>query len=274
MFFSAIDKSEIRRFDPATGQISVVYRDTKESNGLMLGPDGSLYACAHGGEVHRYDTAGNRTVIASHYEGKHLNSPNDCVLDSKGRLWFTDPRYFSQEGRELDHCSVYRLTPSADGSVPWAIERLTFDTTRPNGLLLSADEKTLYVAQSDYFPGSIRQFRAYPVLEDGTLGPYTLLHDFGDARGIDGLCWATDGTIVATCGWEKGGPGPRIAVFAPDGTVLEEHPTPAGNPTNCLFGGSEQDDLYVTTMNGHLYRVRGTGKRGVLPPPAVAPFRG
>lgn len=274
LFFSSIQKSEIRRYDPKTDEISVVYRDTMETNGLFLAPDGNLYACAHGGEVHRYDTSGNRTTLASHFDGKRLNSPNDCVLDSQGRLWFTDPRYFSQEGRELDHCSVYRLTPNADGSTPWQIERLTFDTARPNGLLLSADERTLYLAESDYFPGTIREFRAYPVLDDGSLGAYTLLHSFGDARGIDGMCWATDGTIVATCGSDQSGPGPRIAVFAADGTVLEEHPVPESWPTNCLYGGPERTDLYVTTMNGHLYRVKDTGKVGVLAPPEVAPWRG
>ncbi|HRA48580.1 MAG TPA: SMP-30/gluconolactonase/LRE family protein [Thermomicrobiales bacterium] len=274
LFYSAIDKSEIRRYDPDANAIQVVHRETMEANGLYLGPDGALYACSHGCEVHRYDAAGNRTVLASHFEGKRLNSPNDCVLDSAGRLWFTDPRYGNDEGRELDHCSVYRLTPQPDGSTPWQIERLTFDTTRPNGLLLSPDERTLYVAQSDYLPGSIRQLRAYPVQDDGTLGTYTLLHDFGDARGIDGLCWAADGTIVATCGWDQSGPGPRIAVFAPDGTVLEEHPTPGSSPTNCLFGGPGLNDLYVTTIRGHLYRVRNTGKTGLLQPPPIAPWYG
>src|SRR5205085_7841849 len=109
---------------------------------------------------------------------------------------------------------------------PWQIERLTFDTTRPNGLLLSPDERTLYVAQSDYTEDAKRELRAYPVNADGTLGQYTVLHDFGEARGIDGMCFDTEGNIVATCGWELSGPGSRIAVFAPDGTVLEEHPVP------------------------------------------------
>jgi gluconolactonase len=275
LFYTSIDKNEIRRFDPAAGKIATIYRDTNASNGLVLAPDGSLYACEGGsGAVVRYDRSGVKTTLASQFEGKRFNSPNDLVLDRAGRVWFTDPRYGDQTGRELDHDSVYRLTAPADGSLPWIVERLTFDTTRPNGLLLSADERTLFVAQSDYNPGSVRQLRAYPVNDDGTLGQYAVLHDFGDARGIDGMCWDTGGEIVATCGWELSGPGARIAVFSTDGRVIEEHPTPAGRPTNCVFGGPDLGELYVTSMDGHLYRVVDTGRRGALQPPGQRPYTG
>jgi gluconolactonase len=276
LFFTSIHDNEIRRYDPATGEITTVYRDTEWTNGLTLAPDGSLYGCSWlGRAVVRYDTSGVKTVLADRFEGRRLNSPNDLVLDSQGRIWFTDPRYGDDHSdRELDHDSVLRLTPPSDGNGSWSIERLTFDTTRPNGILLSWDEKTLYVAQSDYAPGSVRQLRAYPVLDDGTLGPATVLHDFGPARGIDGMRWDAAGNIVATCGWELSGPGPRIAIFAPDGTLLEEHPVPAGRPTNCHFGGPDLDVLYVTTMDGRLYRVTNTGRKGHMQPPKVRPHTG
>lgn len=264
LFFTSIDDNEIRRFDPATGEISTVHTDTGGTNGLALGTDGSLYGAAGTARhVVRYDSHGVKTVIADRFEGKRLNSPNDLVLDRAGRVWFTDPRYGDDHAdRELEHDSVYRLTPPADGEGAWAIERLTFDTTRPNGLLLSGDERTLYVAQSDYDQSSVRQLRAYPVCDDGTLGEYRVLHDFGPARGIDGMCWDAQGNIVAACGWELSGPGPRIAIFAPDGTVLEEHPLPAGRPSNCTFGGPNLDTLYITTIDGRLYRVANSGRRG------------
>ncbi len=264
LFYTSIADNEIRRFDPATGEVSTIYRDTGGTNGLAFGPDGVLYGCAGTSrEIHRYDTDGARTTLVSKFEGKRLNSPNDLVIDSAGRIWFTDPRYGEDHAdRELDHDSVYRITPPADGEGAWSIERLTFDTTRPNGLLLSPDDQTLYVAQSDYEPASVRQLRAYPVLSDGSLGPFTVLHDFGDARGIDGMRWDAEGNIVATCGWELSGPGSRIAVFAIDGTVLEEHPVPAGRPSNCAFGGPDLDILFVTTLDGRLYRVPNTGRRG------------
>ena len=271
LFYTSIAKSEIRRYDPATGAISVVYRDTNKANGLIFAAGGTLYACeGTPGAVARYDTNGQKTLLATHFEGKRLNSPNDLILDSQGRIWFTDPRYGDQSDRKLDHDSVYRLNPPDDGSAPWRIERVTFDTTRPNGLLLSPDERTLFVAQSDYVGD--RQLRAYRLHLDGSVDGYTVLHDFGEGRGIDGMCWDIDGRIVATCGALDGGSGPRITVFATDGTVQEERPVPEGAPTNCVFGGPELTDLYVTTLDGHLYRVADTGRRGVLRAPNVRPW--
>jgi gluconolactonase len=275
LIYSSIDNNEIRRFDPVANAIAVLFRNTSATNGLALGPDGALYACeGASGAIARYDATGKKTVLVSQYEGKRFNSPNDLVLDRAGRIWFTDPRYGDQTGRELDHDSVYRLTPPNQSGAAWEIERLTFDTTRPNGLLLSPDEQTLYVAQSDYNPGSVRQLRAYPIQADGSLGACTVLHDFGDARGIDGMCWDESNQIVATCGWELSGPGSRIAVFSTDGTVIEEHPVPEGRPTNCAFGGENLTDLYVTTLVGHLYRVANTGRRGILAAPAQRPYTG
>jgi gluconolactonase len=275
LFYTSIDDNEIRRYDPSTGDIVTVYHDTGASNGLAFGPEGALYACeGKGRRVVRYGPEGVKTTLVDRFEGRRLNSPNDLVLDRAGRIWFTDPRYGEDHSdRELDHDSVYRITSPGGGEETWEIERLTFDTTRPNGLLLSWDERTLFLAQSDYAAGSVRQLRAYPIQSDGTLGDFTLLHDFGEARGIDGMCWDADGNIVATCGWERSGPGPRIAVFATDGTVLEQHLLPTtGGPTNCIFGGTSLDTLYVTTLDGRLYRVPNTGRRGYLEPPSVRPY--
>jgi gluconolactonase len=277
LFYTSITDNEIRRYDPATGAIVTVHRDTGESNGLALGPDGALYACEGTGRaIVRYGADGLKTTLVDRFEGRRLNSPNDLVLDGAGRIWFTDPRYGDDHSdRELDHDSVYRMTAPASGKGPWEIERLTFDTTRPNGLLLAWDERTLFVAQSDYDAGSVRQLRAYPILDNGTLGAFAVLHDFGKARGIDGMCWDADGNIVATCGWERSGPGPRVAVFAVDGTILEEQLLPTGGgPTNCVFGGPNLADLYVTTLDGRLYRVPNTGRRGYLEPPSVRPYIG
>lgn len=276
LWYTSIRHSEIRRYDPATGHVTTMYRDSGGSNGLAFGQDGSLYACEGTGRaIARYAPDGTKSILVDRFDGGRLNSPNDLVVDRAGRIWFTDPRYGDDHSdRELDHDSVYRIDPSPHGSLPWPITRLTTDTTRPNGLLLSADEQTLYVAQSDYDADSVRQLRAYPVAADGTLGAPTVLHDFGEARGIDGMRLDNEGNIVATCGWELNGPGSRIAVFAPDGTVLEEHAVPDGRPSNCAFGGPDLTDLYVTTLSGHLFRVANTGRTGALPPPARLPYLG
>ncbi len=263
LLFSDIKNSRTMRWDAASGKTSVFREGTNEANGLMLDPDGRLFACEGGGRrVVRYEPNGGVTVLADRFEGRRLNSPNDLAIDARGRIWFTDPRYGEQrDDMELDHESVFRLDPQPDGT--WSIRRMTFDTTRPNGLLISADQKTLYVAQSEYGDDRKRELRAYPIRDDDTLGPHQVLHNFYPHRGIDGMCLDVEGNIVATAGWEVSGPGPMIYVFAPNGRVLETHPVPSDRPTNCTFGGPDLTTLYVTAGSGDVFRTE-TNRRGRL----------
>lgn len=266
LLFTEINNHRIQRFDPETGECSVYREGTNGANGLMLDPAGRLFACEGIGR-RMVEYAGDETIVlADSYEGKRLNSPNDLAIDAQGRIWFTDPRYGDRSGLELDHESVYRLAPEPDGS--WSIHRMTFDTMRPNGLLISEDERTLYIAESAYGEGNPRELRAYPINEDGTLGAHRVLHDFYPHRGIDGMCLDTDGNIIATAGWEESGPGPLIWVFSPEGEVLETHRLPVDFPTNCTFGGPDLTTLYVTTGTGYLLRTP-TNRRGRLWYPAV-----
>jgi len=269
LLFADIPASRILRYDAATG-VTAVYREgTAEGNGLMLDARGRLYGCQGGSDgrrVVRYEEDGGITVVADRFEGNRLNSPNDLAFDPQGRLWFTDPRYGDFRGdMELDHESVYRCDPRADGG--WDIVRATFDTTRPNGLLVSPDGETLYVAQSEYGDDRKRELRAYDIAPDGSLGPHRVLHNFYPHRGIDGMCLDAEGNIVATAGWEQSGPGPMLYVFAPNGRVLETHPVPFDRPTNCTWGGPNLSTLYVTVGTGHLLAVE-TGRRGYLVFPA------
>lgn len=268
LLFTNIPNSRILRYDPASGEIGVWREGTNGANGLMLDGEGCVCACEGGGRrMVRYVEGGASEVLCDSYQGKRLNSPNDLAIDSKGRIWFTDPRYGSfRDDMELDHESVYRLDPQPDGS--WRPERVTFDTTAPNGLLLSPDEKTLYVAESKYGVGARRELRAYAVGEEragggeAAAGSFEVLHNFYPHRGIDGMCLDAQGNIVATAGWEESGPGGMIYVFSPSGRVLETHPLPCDRPTNCTFGGPELRDLYVTSMEGHLLRAR-TDRQGL-----------
>jgi gluconolactonase len=261
LLFTDIPNDRIMRFAPATGQCDEYRAGTEGTNGLTFDSQGRLYGCQGGGRrVVRFEADGSIAVLADSFEGKRLNEPNDVVVDSRGRVWFTDPKYGADRASmELDHESVYRLDPRPDGT--YMMARVTFDTTRPNGLVLSPDERMLYVAESPRFPEARRQLRAYPMNDDGSLGAMRVLHDFGDHRGIDGMRVDAEGNIVASCGWKQSGPGPRIAVFAPDGALLEEHPTPA-DPTNVCFGGPDLSDLYVTGFGGALWRAR-TRRRGL-----------
>lgn len=274
LLFTRIQQSRVMRFDEASGKVSVWRENTNHANGMTFDAQGRLYACEggdteNGRRVVRYNPDGTYTVLCDRFEGKRLNIPNDIVADPEGRLWFTDPFYENAAGawsadrthKDLDHDSVYRLDPQPGGD--YRISRVTFDTTRPNGLLFSLDYKTLYVAQSGREKSEYRQLRAYPVNADKSLGPCTVLHDFGEHRGIDGMRLDTEGNIIATAGWEVGGPGPLIYVFAPSGAVKETHPVPCTRPTNCSFGGPDLQTLYVTTIEGFLFRAR-TERKGRL----------
>lgn len=264
LLFSDIPSGRILRYDPATRETSVFREGTHEGNGLMLDAHGRLYGCQGGSggrRVVRYDGDGV-SVVADCFEGRRLNSPNDLAFDAQGRLWFTDPRYGDFRGdMELDHESVFRADPRPDGS--WDLVRVTFDTTRPNGLLISPDGKTLYVAQSEYGEERKRELRAYPIYADGTVGRHSVLHNFYPHRGIDGMCLDAEGNIVATAGWQESGPGPMIYVFAPSGRVLGTHPIPFDRPTNCTWGGPDLSTIYVTVGTGHLLAAR-TDRQGYL----------
>jgi gluconolactonase len=253
------------RWDPATGRSEVWRTQTGAANGMTFDRSGSLWACE--GDAHRVTKIDPKNpsvepvVIADAFRGQTLNWPNDIAVSSTGRVYFTDPNYTSNPNN-LPHESVYMAEHSFGGS--WSVTRLTFDTTKPNGVLMSRDEKTLYVAESPHLPGLPRRLLGYPVMDNGTLGRGDELFNFGASRGIDGMTLTTDGQIVATAGSPQPGPGSMIYVFEPSGLVRSTHRTPAESPTNCTFGGGSLGDLYVTFATGFVYRATGTGLTGHL----------
>lgn len=263
VYFTHIPTSRIMRYDPGSGGISEWRGGTNHTNGLAHDTQGRLYGCCSGGRsIVRFEPDGTTTTVADRVNGQKLNTPNDLAIDHQGRIWFTNPWNVGNidpaEVEELDNRSVLRADPQPDGS--YTVARVTFDTTMPNGVLVSPDDSTLYVAESNSADiGLDRELRAYPINTDGSLGPYNTLHTFGkdrDAvhRGIDGMCFDVDGNIIATAGWPDGGPGPMIYVFSPTGRVLETHRAPARMPTNCCFGGPDRTTLYVTSTEGHFFR--------------------
>ena len=175
-------------------------------------------------------------------------------MDRKGRIWFADPHsatfaFGPQFFPPLDHASVLRL--EKDDRNEWALERVTFDTKAPRAVLLSADEKTLYVAEGEPAAGFVRELRAYPVLDDGSVGIVRGAADFGadhrgPQRGIEGMCLDVDGNIVACGGWRRAAPG-RWSRLLAEGAILETHALPADLPNRCCFGGKDLETLYVTT---------------------------
>lgn len=258
LFYSEIGASRTWRYDPERGERMVWRENTGRANGLLRAPGGGLLACEGGGRrVVRYAAGAATEVIADHYAGRPFNEPNDLAQAANGAIWFSDPNYGGRP-MHLDHESVYRVDPGA------AAVRVTFDTNRPNGVLLNAAESELYVAESPHRRDQRRQLRAYPIAPDGSLGAGRVLHDFGDGRGVDGMTRTTEGLIVATAGHRERGPGPMIYLFEASGRVLSTHPTPADRPTNCTFAEAGRTVLYVTFAGGELYRVTDTGLVGDL----------
>jgi len=257
IYFSDIG-NRILKFDPSSMKTTVFRDPSGRSNGLKFDRGGWLIACegANTGGNRRLSVTekdGTVKTLADSYMGKRFNSPNDLALDAKGRIYFTDPRYVGSEKRELDHESVYRV--DADRTVALIIR----DVRKPNGIVVSPDQKTLYLADSNGDPKGRRVLLAYPLQEDGTVGPAKTVHDFGSDRGIDGMTVTADGLIVATAGK---GTTAGVTVFTPDGRKAGFIPTPE-DPTNCCFAGPELKTLYVTAGKS-LYRIE-TTMTGALP---------
>jgi gluconolactonase len=276
IYFSDIpegdDKGLIVRFDPKTKKTSIFTKDSYKSNGLKFDARGYLIACEgsdQGGRaVSRWDIkTGKRTVIADSYMGKRFNAPNDLAIDTKGRIYFTDPRYLGDEPRELEHRAVYRINP--DGSV---IE-ITHDCEKPNGIALSPDMKTLYVVDHNNGTDKIdpnappprkgaMKLYAFPLGDDGLVrGERRTLIDFGQENGIDGMAVDVKGNLYMAVRslkrpgiWVSDAEGKEIA-YIPTGKPNQDGKKPVGIPANVCFGrGAESKMLYIT-VDTSLYRI-------------------
>ena len=261
VLFALREEQRLMRLDPASGEVTEARKYTSRTGGLAIGPDGELYG---GQEASRrlieFLPDGSSTAIDALLDGKHHNHPGDLSVDGQGRIWFTDP--FSPvlaQGPQffppLDHASVLRV--ARDHRRAWVMQRMTFDTVAPRAVLVSADQKTLYIAEGEPDHDHVRELRAYPIDGDGSLGNHSVLHTFGadhrgPQRGIEGMCLDADGNIVACGGWAKNGPGPLIYVFSPAGRLLKTYDLLADMPNRCAFGGPDMATLYVTTATGKL----------------------
>jgi gluconolactonase len=248
IYFSDIG-DRIMRYSPATGKTTVYREPSGRANGLDFDPQGRLVAAegANTGGNRRItitEKDGSIRVLTDRWKGKQFNSPNDLTVDTKGQIYFTDPRYVGKEPREIDTESVYRIDP--DGTVTQIIR----DVQKPNGIILSPDMKTLYVADSN--PGSNQHLVAFPLNKDGTVGPKKLMHDFGKDRGIDGMCVDIRGNIYGAAG--DGATGGIYVFHHDDGQQLAFIPVPE-MPTNCVFGDRDHRSLYITAGKS-LYRIK------------------
>ena len=216
------------------------------SNGLTLDPRGRLTINQHGNHrVIRIEGDGRETVLADSYEGKRLNSPNDLVYRSDGRLFFTDPpfglpKFFDDPRKELPFSGVYCVY---DGN----IRLLTREFTGPNGIAFSPDEKYLYVGNWDEKAKVVNRYEVDP---DGTLRNGRLFFDFTGAPGED----AIDGIKVDQAGnLYVSAPG-GIWVLSPEGRHLGTIIAPK-HVHNMAWGDEDGMTLFLCGR-GSLYRMR------------------
>ncbi|MBI1901287.1 MAG: SMP-30/gluconolactonase/LRE family protein [Planctomycetia bacterium] len=270
---SGRDKGLIMRFDPKTKKTTVFSDDSGKANGLAFDREGRLVACEgadQGGRcVSWWDTkTGKRIKKVDNIGGKKFNAPNDLCFDRAGNLYFTDPRYLGDEPRELEHRAVYRINTGGQ------VEEITHEVSKPNGIALSPDDKTLYVADHDNGTDKIdpnnppakkgpMTIYAFPLGPDGKVaGKRVTLVDFGTEDGCDGMCVDRKGNIYLTArGLKRPGvlvinaKGQEVA-FIPTGAAdQKEGAPPVGLPSNVEFGiGAESKVLYVT-VDKSLYRI-------------------
>ncbi len=223
------------------GLVPSVFREpSHNANGNTLDRQGRLITCEHGSRrVTRTERNGRITVLAERFDGKRLNSPNDAVVRSDGTIYFTDPPYgIRREQQELGFSALFRITPRG------TVEPLVRDFRKPNGVALSPDEKTLYVADTE--GGHIR---AFPVRRDGSVAGGRVFATLrGNRPGApDGIRVDRRGNVYCT------GPG-GIHVIDPSGQSLGIINVPEV-ATNCGWGGLDARTLYITAVTG-LYRVR------------------
>jgi sugar lactone lactonase YvrE len=268
VLFSAVGESRILGYEPASGDISEVRRFTNRVNGLAMGLQGEFYGAQEGSRrIIEFVSDGSSRPTQSRIDGDFHNFPTDLVVDSLGRIWFADPyNALRATGPQifppLKHASVLRASREKAYGIflPWTLKRVTFDTAAPRAVLLSRDERTLYVAEGDAGGGSRCELRAYAIDENGNAGEFRLLHKFAGKRyadrGISGMTLDDAGNIVACAGWRASGPGPLIYVFAPSGAVIETLEFPEDIPMRCAFGGSNCKELFVTTGTGKLFRIK------------------
>ena len=246
LFFSDIPRNQILRMDKS-GRITVFRSNSGGANGLAFDHQGRLIACeGRARRVTRTEKDGSITVLAAEWKGKRLNSPNDLALDSSGRIYFTDPRYGSRHDMEMDVEAVWRIDP--DGT----LTRLITDLKKPNGIAVSPDSRTLYVADN-----GADCVVAYPLKRNGSIGKGRVLCRL--TGGPDGMAVDAAGRLYVT--------GPAgIWVFSPRGALLGIIEIPR-LPANVCFGGPELKTIFVTARTD-LYRVK-LAQKGLPLPPSI-----
>lgn len=268
----AIQAGHIWMFNPQTRQTKIFRSPSGMSNGIKFDANGDMIICEgadYGGQrVIRTDMkTGMSYIIAGMFEGRPFNSPNDVTIDTKGRMYFSDPRYLGHEAIEQPVMAVYRI--DTDGS----IHRIITDAGKPNGVCVSPDQKTLYVVSNENGATALERLgnndpdnpatvatplkkghmalMAYDLHADGSATFRKTLVDYYPEDGPDGLICDKNGNLYVAV---RAANRPGIVIYSPAGKELAYIKTEI--PTNVGFGrGAESKTLYITAGKS-LFRIK------------------
>jgi gluconolactonase len=262
IYFTDVTNNRILRLNPETRRHEVFRADSNRANGLLFDGQGRLVACEGSDTEHdnprvtRTDLkTGNVEAIATQFEGKSFNAPNDVTMDSKGRLYFTDPapdavsQSPARPRNAIGTHGVYRIDPNG------TITRLLAppDTEWPNGLVISPDDRTLYLIEAHKVEGGTRAIRAFDLSPDGTLSNARIHYNFYPGRSADGMAIDVDGNLYAAAGLHRRRGTHEtldtkcgVHVISPEGKLLRMIPVPEDTITNTAFGGPDRKTLYIT----------------------------
>lgn len=233
LYFNDLPSERTMRYNVDTQTMTTVMTNTGRANGMMFTEDGDLLVCrVFTRQLARF-AEGAYTTLAENFEGVPLNSPNDLIVDDAGGVYFTDPRYHERETMNMTVEGVYYLSAGGD------LTRVIDDLVRPNGIMLSPDGRTLYVADHGakkifsyrvYIPGELRNKRVF------TETPKS---------GVDGMTIDVAGNLYITT--------TDVDIYNRDGEFVATIPMPE-KPANCTFGGHDRKTLFITASTG-LYQI-------------------
>jgi gluconolactonase len=270
VYFTNIPMAKILKWDPNSKTLTEFRTNSGNANGLRFAMNGDLLACEVGsGRVTRTDmTSGATSVLADQYKGKGIQSPNDLDYDSGGRIYFSS-RANNPDLTKNNTKAVYRIDP--DGRIHQLLSEP--EIHMPNGIVVSPDEKTLYVIEAHPSDDRNRSILAFDLDSSGSISNRRTLINLYPGRSGDGMCIDREGNLYVAAGLhsirndsETLDTRPGIHVISPEGALLAYARTPEDTITNVTFGGPDLKTLYVT-CNSYLLSIRTEieGKRTYRP---------
>ncbi len=248
VFFTNVPAEKILKWNPQSKELSVFRKNSKKANGLLFDPKGNLLACEGGaGRVTRTNMeTGDVSVLADKFKHLPLAAPNDVALDRKGRIYFTSRPETEKPKSNVN--AVYRIDPDGkvDQILAWP------EIHMPNGLVMSPDDKTLYVIEAHPDADHHRNIMAYDIEPDGSVTNGRVLINFYPGRSGDGMCIDAASNLYVAAGLHKTrktsetlDTKPGIHVISPAGQLLAYARTPEDTITNCTFGEEDLKTLFV-----------------------------